>query len=102
MVEASNGKKINVKNIVFADHTLFDMFDFAVLHGDPTTALKEPYSIVLTRSTAQRLFGSDNVVGQSIHYIGDRSSQPRMDMIITAIVEDVPNNSSITFNAVGS
>jgi len=95
-------KKINVKDIVFADSTLFDVFSFNVLYGNPATALKDPYSIVLTRSTAQSLFGTDNVVGKTIHYVGDRNSQPDMDMTVTAIMEDIPNNSSISFNAVGS
>jgi putative ABC transport system permease protein len=72
------------------------------LYGNPATALKDPYSIVLTRSTAQSLFGTDNVVGKTIHYVGDRNSQPNMDMTVTAIMEDIPNNSSISFNAVGS
>jgi putative ABC transport system permease protein len=97
-----NGKKMKVKDIIFADHTLFNVFNFTVVYGDRAKALKEPYSIVLTRSTALRLFGVENVVGQTIHYIGDRSGQPRMDMTVTAVVENVPNNSSISFNAVGS
>ena len=105
IVETSaNGivKKLKMKDIVFADSNLFDVFNFPVLYGDPVTALKEPYSIVLTRSTAQSIFGTDDAVGKTIHYIGDRNSQPEMDMTVTAIVEDVPNNSSILFNAVGS
>ncbi len=95
-------KTIKVKDIVFADSTLFDVFSFNVLYGNPATALKDPYSIVLTRSTAQSLFGTDNVVGKTIHYVGDRNSQPDMDMTVTAIMEDIPDNSSISFNAVGS
>ncbi len=95
-------KKIKVKDIVFADTTLFDVFSFHVLYGNPATALKDPYSVVLTRSTALSLFGTDNVVGKTIHYVGDRNSQPDMDMTVTAIMEDIPNNSSISFNAVGS
>jgi putative ABC transport system permease protein len=48
------------------------------------------------------------VVGRTIHYIGDRNSKPDMDMTITAVIADVPNNSTIyfnsssSFNAVGS
>ena len=105
IVEVSVGgisKKINVKNVVFADSNLFNVFSFSVLYGNPATALKKPYSIVLTRSTAQSLFGTVNAVGKTIHYIGDRNSQPEMDMKVTAIIEDIPNNSSISFNAVGS
>jgi len=105
IVETSaNGivKKLKMKDIVFADSNMFNVFNFPVLYGNPVTALKEPYSIILTSSTAKSIFGTDDAVGKTIHYIGDRNSQPEMDMTVTAIVEDVPNNSSISFNAVGS
>ncbi len=105
LIETVSGgisKKMKVENIIFADSTFFDVFNFPVVYGNLSTALNEPYSIVLTRSIAQRLFGTENAVGKIIHYIGDRNNQPRMDMTVTAIVEDVPNNSSISFNAVGT
>jgi len=95
-------KKLKVKNVVFADNNFFDLFSFKVIYGNPTTALNDPYSIVLTRNTSQLLFGADNSVGKSIHYIGDRASLPKMDMTVTAVIEDIPDNSSVTFNAVAS
>jgi len=103
-VEEKSGslKKMNIKNVAFADNTLFDLFSFNVIYGDPTTALNNPFSIVLTQNTSRLLFGTDNSVGKSIHYIGDRSSLPEMDMTVTAVIEDIPDNSSVTFNAVAS
>ncbi|MBT4410182.1 MAG: FtsX-like permease family protein [Bacteroidetes bacterium] len=95
-------KKVKVKNVVFADNNFFDLFSFKVIHGNPTTALNNPYSIVLTRNTSQLLFGTDNSVGKSIHYIGDRSKVTEMDMMGSAVIENIPDNSSITFNAVAS
>lgn len=95
-------KKMNVKNVVFADNNLFELFSFKVIYGNPTTALNNPYSIVLTRNTSQLLFGTDNSVGKSIHYIGDRSNGPEMDMTVTAVIENIPDNSSLSFNAVAS
>jgi putative ABC transport system permease protein len=95
-------KKMKVKNVVFADNTFFELFSFKVLYGNPTTALNNPYSIVLTRNTSQLLFGTDNSVGKSLHYIGDRSDVTEMDMTVTAVIENIPDNSSVTFNAVAS
>jgi putative ABC transport system permease protein len=97
-----SSRKLKVKNVVFADNNFFDLFSFKVIYGNPTTALNNPYSIVLTRNTSQLLFGTDNSVGKSIHYIGDRSNLPEMDMTVTAVIENIPGNSSITFNAVAS
>ncbi len=94
------GKKTKMKDFVFADSTLFEVFNIPALYGDPETALKKPYSIVLTRTTAINLFGIENAVGQTIHYIGDNGLP--MDLTITAVIEDFPNNSTLSFNAVGS
>jgi len=103
-VEEKSGsfKKMNVKNVAFADNNLFELFSFKVIYGDSTTDLNNPYSIVLTQNTSRLLFGTDNSVGKSINYIGDRSSLPEMDMTVTAVIENIPDNSSITFNAVAS
>lgn len=95
-------KKMNVKDVVFADNNLFELFSFKVIYGNPTTALNNPYSIVLTQNTSLLLFGTDNSVGKSIHYIGDRSNLPEMDMTVTAVIENIPDNSSVTFSAVAS
>lgn len=95
-------KKMKVKNVAFADNNLFELFSFKVIYGNPTTALNNPYSIVLTQNTSQLFFGTDNSVGKSIHYIGDRSNLPGMDMTVTAVIENIPDNSSVTFNAVAS
>jgi len=102
ITDHEGSQKVKFENVLFTDHDFFSLFSFKVIHGDPDTALKEPYSIVLTRSSSQRLFGTENSIGRTIHYIGDRNSQPEMDMTIKAIVEDVPSNSTITFNALAS
>lgn len=100
--ESGSLKKIKVTNVAFAENNLFDIFSFNVIYGNPTTALNNPYSIVLTQNTSQLFFGTDNSVGKYIHYIGDRSSLPEMDMMVTAVIENIPDNSSVTFNAVAS
>jgi putative ABC transport system permease protein len=100
--ESGSSKKVKVKNVVFADNNFFDLFSFKVIYGNPASALNDPYSIVLTRNTSQLLFGTDNSVGKAIHYIGDRSNLPEMDMIVTAVIENIPDNSSVKFNAAAS
>lgn len=100
----NNSKKIKFKDVLFVDQTFSDIFSFPVLHGNIKSALKEPYSIVLTKSASQKLFGKENAVGETIHYIGDirRDGKPEMDLTVTAIAKDVPTNSTIDFNALVS
>ncbi|HEY1055743.1 MAG TPA: ABC transporter permease, partial [Emticicia sp.] len=41
----------------WADPSVFRIFTYPMLEGNPETALKDPYSIVLTETTAEKLFG---------------------------------------------
>jgi putative ABC transport system permease protein len=51
---------------VYADSTLFEMFNFHFDHGDPKNALSAPYSIVLLKPIADKLFGRDDPLGKII------------------------------------
>jgi len=102
IINEESSKKVKFSKVLFADQTIFEMFSFQIIHGDSRTALKEPYSLVLTRSASQNLFDTENSIGKTIHYIGDRRNGPEMDMTVTAIVEDPPTNSTIQFNALSS
>ena len=84
---------------IFADYRFFEVFDYDVVHGDPATMLVEPFSIVLTRSLAEKYFDKNNPIGESLivsfmgeHFSGDNS------MEVTGVVEDPPENSHFTFD----
>lgn len=87
------------KKIFYADEFFLQIFSFGMVAGDAVTALKEPYSIVLTASAAQKYFGNDwtgtDVIGQTIRVssvLGDHEHK------ITGIVKDVPPNSHLQFD----
>jgi putative ABC transport system permease protein len=50
----------------WADSTTFDVFTFPLIRGDPETTLVDPFSVVLSRSTAMNLFGDRNPVGEIV------------------------------------
>jgi predicted permease len=74
--------------------TFFEMFSFPFIQGNPETALRGVTSAVITERTARKLFGKDwgNVLGRS--FIIDH----KKEFIITGVVRDVPENSSIQFD----
>jgi putative ABC transport system permease protein len=74
-----------------ADSTVFDIFSFKLLSGDKKTALREPFSIVLTQSMARKYFGSEDPVGQTIKMDYDNFK-------VTGVMEDVPENSHFRFS----
>ena len=98
---AINPKGITFKNIVFADSSFFNIFSFNSVYGNLETALKSPYTIVLTQNTANKLFGNLNPIGKTIGAIDERGRY-NQDYVVTAVIEDVPANSSINFNGLAS
>ena len=73
-------------NVLLADSTFFRMFDFKLLNGTPQTVLKEPLSIVLTKSYALKLFNHIPKLGTSIK-LNDLH-----EFKIMGIMEDFPDN----------
>jgi putative ABC transport system permease protein len=83
----------------FADERLLSVFSFKMLAGDRATALKERYSIVVTESMARKLFEVKDdqfvdIIGKVVYWGLDE--QPYK---ITGVLEDIPENSHLTFNA---
>jgi putative ABC transport system permease protein len=90
-----DGQVVQEWNFAYADSTFFDVFSFPFLSGDPKTALTEPKSLVLTRSSALKYFDNDNPLGEEL--IVNNASY-----IVKGIIEDLPNNSHIDFTMLGS
>ena len=52
----------------WAEDNFFKVFSFKMIKGNPATALKNPYSVVLTESMAKKYFGDEDPVGKTILY----------------------------------
>lgn len=85
--------KIKSSNICFADSTFFKLFSFKLHSGNPVNVLKQPYSIVLTKSLAEKLFGNENAVGKTVRLDGEN------DYMVTGIADAAPDNSQIGYEA---
>src|SRR6186713_878892 len=90
-----NGElRIYEDKVFFADSSLFRIFSYTFIEGDPQTALVLPNSMVLTESEAKKFFGrSQGIAGRSLQ--NDKGDVYK----ITAVVKDVPKNSHLIFNA---
>ena len=91
----SYGDQVTEARGRFADPGFFDLFSFPLIAGDPGTALDAPNSIVLSKRLSQRLFGSDDPMGQTLQ-LGDRGISG--DYVVTGIAADVPDESSLKFD----
>ncbi|GHF19946.1 ABC transporter permease [Kordiimonas sediminis] len=82
----TNGDKHFYKDIQFADKELTSIFDFTYIHGD-ASALSDPRGMIITASAATQIFGTTDVVGETILLNHEE------DLRVRAVVEDLPQNS---------
>jgi putative ABC transport system permease protein len=92
--EFSGDAKIGESSIpvsgLYANEGFFDVFSFPLLKGDATTALKEPHSLVLTQTSAKKLFGPSDPMGKLVKF-------DSINYVVTGILEDIPKLSHIRF-----
>ncbi|MRH98989.1 FtsX-like permease family protein [Kriegella sp. EG-1] len=73
--------------IAFADASMFEMFGIELLVGNAKTALKNPNTLVMTRSAAEKHFGINNALNQTLILNNENT------YTVTGIIEDLPKNS---------
>jgi ABC-type antimicrobial peptide transport system permease subunit len=93
--DAQVGDKILPIKGFWAEPSLFRIFTFPMLEGNPETALRDPYSIVLTETAAKKLFGNAAALGKAIKF-------DTLDYQVTGIMKDVPFFSHLNFEALVS
>lgn len=85
--------------VIFCDEDAFDIFSFKFLAGSAETAFPDVYSLVLTRSSAVKIFGSDweekNILGKTINLERDGQGAP---FKVTGVIEDMPEQQHFHFD----
>ncbi|MBN1222147.1 MAG: ABC transporter permease [Candidatus Aminicenantes bacterium] len=82
--------------VCYGDGSLFEVFSFAYVSGNPKSALQAPYSAVITESMAEKYFGDEDPIGKILRIAGDK------DYAVNGVVADVPSNSHFRFHVVRS
>jgi ABC-type antimicrobial peptide transport system permease subunit len=94
--DISNGEKVIPLSGYWASASISDVFSFKLLRGNPATALKAPYSVILTEASAKKIFGQEDVLGKTVTFKnGDGYT-------ITGIMQDIPSFSHVKFEMLGS
>jgi len=76
----------------FADADILNVFDYDFIAGDKKTALNAPNNVIVTESMARLLFGTSDVLNQSVRF------EDKVNLKITGVIKDLPENSSIQFD----
>jgi len=102
LIISYNNKRISEEDVIAVDNSFMRMFSYPIIAGDKTTALQQPYTAVLSETSARKIFNvSDNnltaLIGKTITMGTDS-----LPYKVTAICKDVPENSHLSFDILAS
>ncbi|UCE43247.1 MAG: ABC transporter permease [Candidatus Aminicenantes bacterium] len=79
--------------VMIAENDLFDVFTIPFLRGNPEKALDRPRTVVITERVAQRYFGQDDPVGQTLRLWGNQVE-------VTGVISDCPKNTHLKYDII--
>jgi putative ABC transport system permease protein len=85
-------KQFFENKIFFASNSIFNVFSYPMINGDPSTALETAYSVVITEDMVQKYFGTKDPIGQILKI------QDEGDFKIKGVIKNVPKNSHFIFD----
>ncbi len=89
--------KIKHRRFLYASPTFLEMFSAEMIAGDAETALKDPFTIVISESTAKKYFGDDNPMRKRLRLRDDDFNNE--NCLVTGVYKDVPSNSHLKYDA---
>ena len=81
--QVNQEKTLIIKNFGWADAAVFDVFNFPFISGDPKTALEDPFALILTKTTADRIFGEEDPIGKTLELNNQHEYH------VTAVIKDL-------------
>jgi putative ABC transport system permease protein len=84
------------ESVFWADPNIFEVFTFPLLAGNPKTALKEPYSILISEEMRDKYFGNNDPLGKTL------TLNEWQDYKISGIFKNIPGNSHFRFQFLGA
>ena len=85
-------QKIKERRVIYTDPTAFDIFTFPMIQGDPSTALKDPRTVVINESTAKKYFNTVNAVGKVL------TVNDSLFYKVTGVIKDIPTQAHFNYD----
>jgi len=92
-----NNQAFTEEDMIEADSSFFNFFSIPVLKGDPLNLLNAPHKVVVSESTAKRIFGDENPIDKAIKVGSDT-----VRFTVSGVMADVPENSHFKANLIAS
>ena len=91
------GKRFRESRFAYVDSDFFSVFTLPFIKGDPTTALTEPNTLLITKSEAAKYFGEEDPMGKILVF-----EDWNKKFEVTGVIDDIPGNSHFHFDLLGS
>ena len=92
LATADGKKEFNEPRLFFTEPSVFKIFDFEFVKGDPSTALSDSHTIVITEAMAKKYFGEQDPLGKYLKFQG------KTNLLVTAVLKDIPENTHFQFD----
>ncbi|GAB4014169.1 ABC transporter permease [Spirosoma migulaei] len=96
VIKSSPERKFFEDKFIMADPSFLTIFSFPLVEGSAKTALLRPMTVLLTERMAERYFGRDDPIGQTITF------NNKLRFEVTGILKNPPSNSTLQFDFVAS
>ena len=96
VIKSENERQFSEERFFFADPSIFKVFQFDMVAGDPATALSDPDAVVINRAVAEKYFGLSDPLGQTLLY------NQKTRLRVTGIFDPMPTNSSLQFDFIAA
>ncbi|MFA8343661.1 MAG: ABC transporter permease [Rhodothermaceae bacterium] len=83
---AYKDKRVNQSGILFVDNDFFHIYNYPLISGDKEKLLTDPFSVVLTESTAKKYFGDENPIGKVFQFSNNHN------VTVTGVLKNLPDN----------
>lgn len=95
-------KIILTEEIIWAEPNFGKLLYVDMISGHPQDALKEPNSIILSKSAAYKLFGNEDPINKSVSVSHSITNNTKVEMLVTGVYNDFPSNSHLAPHYIGN
>lgn len=88
----NNDYKFKENKVCYADASLFQIFSFKFINGNPENSLQDPATVVISQKIAHKYFGNEDPIGKILKIDNE------YDCIVTGVIENMLQNSHFKYD----
>ena len=96
----NNNESFYENGLIYSDSNFFNFFSFHLLEGNKAHVLSNPFTIVITKSIAEKYFSHQDPIGKVIQLV--RWNGKAFNFKVTGVASDPPSNSNLQFKFIAS